>query len=89
MSDPLIRACDNYVVMEPGKPEKFLSAEETKTWLISWLKRANELPKDLQDQPSITAAANRLLDTSCDLEIQPGFNLQWFAVRLEPPAHKE
>ena len=87
MSDPLIRACDDYVVIEPGKPEKFLSSEETRSWLISWLKRIKKLPKDLQEQPSITAAANRLLDTACELEIKPGFNLQWFAVRLEPPAH--
>ena len=87
MSDPLIRECDNYVVMEPGKPEQFLNSEETKEWLINWLKGLNELPEDLQDQPSITAAATRLLDTACDLEIKPGFNVQWFAVRLEPPAH--
>ena len=87
MSDPLIRECDNYVVMEPGKPEQFLNSEETKEWLINWLKGLNELPEDLQGQPSITAAATRLLDTACDLEIQPGFTVQWFAVRLEPPAH--
>ena len=87
MSDPLIRECDNYVVMEPGKPEQFLNSEETKEWLINWLKGLNELPEDLQIQPSITAAATRLLDTACDLEIKPGFTVQWFAVRLEPPAH--
>jgi len=87
MSDPLIRECDNYVVMEPGKPEQFLNSEETKEWLINWLKGLNELPEDLQIQPSITAAATRLLDTACDLEIKPGFTVQWFAVRLESPAH--
>ncbi len=87
MSDPLIRACDDYVVIEPGKPEKFLSSKETIAWLIDWLKRTKTLPQDLQDQPSINAAANRLLDTACELEIKPGFNLQWFAVRLDPPSH--
>ena len=85
MSDPLIRDCENYVIMEPGKPEKLLNSEETKAWLVSWLKSLDNLPEDLQNQPSINAAAKRLLDTACDLEIHPGFNLQWFAVRLDPP----
>ena len=89
MSDPLIRACDDYVVLEPGKPEKFLSSQETISWLISWLKRSKTVPKDLQDQPSIKAAAIRLLDTACELEIQPGFSLQWFAVRLNHPSQEE
>ncbi len=85
MSNPLIHACDHYIVMEPDKPEKFLSAEETKVWLINWLDLLDQLPQDLQDQPSISAAAERLLDIACDLEIKPGFTLHWFAVRLDPP----
>ena len=87
MSDPLIRACDYYVILEPGKQERFLNSEETLIWLEGWLEHLDELPQDLQDQSSITQAAQRLLDTSCDLEIKPGFNLQWFAVRLDPPEH--
>ncbi len=85
MSNPLIHACDDYVVIEPGQPEQFLNAAETKAWLMNWLEQLEELPLDLQNQPSIDAAANRLLNTACELEIKPGFNLQWFAVRLEPP----
>ena len=85
MSDPLIHACDDYVVLEPGKREEFLNKKETLLWLEGWLKRLSKLPEDLQTQPSPTAAAQRLLDTACDLEIRPGFNLQWFAVRLDPP----
>ena len=85
MSDPLIRACDDYVVIEPGKDEFFLSAEETLEWLVSWLERLEKLPKDLENQPSTTAAAKRLIDTACDLEINPGVKVKWFAVRLDPP----
>ena len=33
MSDPLIRACDHYVVLEPGQPEQLLSADDTLAWL--------------------------------------------------------
>ena len=85
MSDPLIRELDNYVVLEPGKDEKFLSAKETLTWLINWLKTLDKLPEDLNDKNSISDAAQYLLDTACELEITPGFNLQWFAVRLNSP----
>ena len=85
MSDPLIRACDDYVIIEPGKHETFLSAQETLQWLISWLEQLEKLPEDLADQPSTMAAAQRLIDTACDLEIKPGFKVKWFAVRLDPP----
>jgi hypothetical protein len=85
MSDPLIRALDDYVVLEPGKPEQLLSAADTLTWLSGWLRSLDQLPADLADQPDVEAAAQRLIDTACDLEVSPGVNLQWFAVRLEPP----
>ena len=85
MSDPLIRACDDYVVIEPGKEEFFLTSEETLKWLASWLERVEKLPKDLEDQPTTAAAAKRLIDTACDLEINPGVKVKWFAVRLDPP----
>ncbi len=84
MSHPLIRACDNYVVMEPGQKERFLNKEETLQWLESWLTKMNELPQDLRKYASNTAAAQRLLDTACDLEINAGFNIQWFAIRPNP-----
>lgn len=86
MSDPLIRACDDYVVLEPGKPEQMLSAADTLTWLSEWLRRLDRMPDDLQDQPSVDQTAQRLLDTACDLEISPGITIQWFAIRLDKPS---
>ena len=85
MSDPLIREIDNYVILEPGQTERFLTSDETLIWLEKWLKKIQTLPKDLQEKSSIKTAAKHLLDTACDLEVYPGFTLQWFAVRLEPP----
>ena len=85
MSDPLIRALDDYVVLEPGQPQQLLSAADTLAWLTDWLRKLDELPADLAGQSDLTAAAQRLLDTACDLEISPGVTLQWFAVRLELP----
>ena len=86
MSNPIIHDCENYVVLEPGKDEIFLNEEETIHWLMSWLEQLEKLPKDLENQPSLQNAAQRLLDTACDLEIKPGFSLQWFAVRLDRPS---
>ena len=85
MSDPLIRSCDYYVILEPGKVEEILSAEDTLKWLEHWLEKLETLPKDLQEQTSIKECAQRLIDTACDLQISPNINLQWFAVRLEAP----
>jgi len=87
MSDPLIRECDHYVVIEGNKQEKFLNQDQTIEWLKSWLDNLEKLPDDLQSQPSTEAAAKRLLDTACQLEIEPGIKLQWFAIRLEPPGN--
>ena len=87
MSDPLIRACDDYVVIEPAKSEKFLNQEQTIEWLTSWLDQLENLPVDLQNEQTTKAAAKRLLETACELEIEPGINLKWFAVRLDPPAN--
>ena len=83
MPDPLIREVDNYVVLEPGKEQEFLTAQETLKWLLQWLKVLDELPKDLEEKNSLELAAQHLLDTACDLEIKQGFTIQWFAVRLD------
>ena len=83
MSDPLIRALDDYVVLEPGKPEQLLSADDTLTWLSGWLRSLDHLPADLADQPDVESAAQRLIDTACDLQLSPGCKIQWFAIRLD------
>ena len=82
----MIRACDDYVVLEPGKPEQLLDVANTLAWLSRWLQTMDQLPADLAGLSSVEAAAQRLLDTACDLELSPGVSIQWFAVRLEPPS---
>ncbi len=84
MSNSIIRDCDHYVILEPSKTEKFLSKEETLLWLEEWLKKIEKLPDDLVNKTSLKDAAHHLLDTACSLEVKSGFNLQWFAVRLDP-----
>ena len=85
MSDPLIRECSDYVILEPGKGEQLLSEKETLLWLSRCLSQLDKLPADLSEYPDIMTAARRLLDTACDLELGQGVTVQWFAIRLEPP----
>ncbi|TVS02223.1 MAG: chlororespiratory reduction protein 7 [Cyanobium sp. PLM2.Bin73] len=85
MSDPLLRELDHYVVLEPGAAERILTAAETLAWLEARLAGLAEVPADLRDLPSHAEQAERLLDTACQLELEPGRSVQWFAVRLEPP----
>lgn len=85
MSDPLIRECDHYVVLEPGAgAERILSAADTLDWLQTQLATLELLPADLSDLADDRARAERLLETACELELAPGQAIQWFAVRLEP-----
>lgn len=85
MSDPLLRELDHYVVLEPAATERILSAAETRQWLIDQLGQLERLPADLEGLDGAAAQAERLLDTACELELEPGRTIQWFAVRLEPP----
>ena len=85
MSDPLIRELDHYVVLEPGKPEQLLTVAETLVWLEHQLSSLESVPEDLSGLPMAADQAQRLLETACELELQPGVTVQWFAIRLEPP----
>ena len=42
-------------------------------------------PADLEGLPELRLQAERLLETACQLELEPGRSVQWFAVRLDPP----
>lgn len=86
MSDPLLRELDHYVVLEPGGSECILTAAETRQWLVRQLACLDVLPPDLAALSEPQQRAERLLETACELELAPGLVVQWFAVRLEPPA---
>jgi hypothetical protein len=85
MSDPLLRELDHYVVLDPRSGERILPAAETLAWLAGQLAEMAGVPADLADLPTAEARAERLLETACELELEPGLAIQWFAVRLEPP----
>jgi hypothetical protein len=84
MSDPLLRCLDHYVVLDPQVGEQILTSAETLQWLELQLARLDQPPADLAGLPTAAARAERLLSTACALELEPGFTVQWFAIRLEP-----
>ncbi|UBF26904.1 chlororespiratory reduction protein 7 [Kovacikia minuta CCNUW1] len=84
MPDPRMYESDTYVVLEPGQPEIFLSAPEMLEKLQKILsERQDDLPQDLQKFTSIKDQAQHLLETSCELDMEPGQFIQWYMVRLE------
>jgi hypothetical protein len=89
MSDPLLRELDHYVVLEPSAAETCLTAAETLRWLETTLAAMAAPPAELAHLPSDAARAQRLLDTACELEVEPGVAVQWFAVRLEAPSRPD
>ncbi|MFN9645401.1 MAG: chlororespiratory reduction protein 7 [Cyanobacteriota bacterium] len=85
MSDPLLRELDHYVVLEPGGEDTILSASDTRTWLARHLSALPDPPADLAHLSALEEQVERLLETACELELEPGIAIQWFAVRLERP----
>ena len=85
MSDPLLRELDHYVVLEPAGAEQILTADETLAWLERKLEGLATLPADLAGLAGGRQRAERLLETACELELEPGRAIQWFAVRIDPP----
>lgn len=84
MPDPLMYHIDTFVVLEPNRPEQFLTAAELLDLLKSVLnQRQQDLPQDLKKFTSVDAQAQYLMDTSCEFDLDPGQYLQWYAVRLE------
>jgi replication initiation and membrane attachment protein DnaB len=85
MPNSLMYSHDNFVVLEPNQPEQFLTAPELLEKLKEILQKieVQDLPLDLQKFDTPQAQAQYLLDTSCELELEPGQYFQWYAVRLE------
>lgn len=84
MPDPIMYRQDAFVVLEPNQPEQFLSAAELLEKLKAILaQRQHDLPRDLQKFSNAEEQASYLMETSCELDVEPGQYLQWYVVRLE------
>ncbi|MEN9203051.1 MAG: chlororespiratory reduction protein 7 [Thermostichus sp. DG_1_6_bins_120] len=82
-----LRAANHYVLLMPGLPEQFLSLEELKEFLEQLLEEHPHLiDADLARYPNRQAQVQRLIDTTCEVEVTPGEILQWHPVRLNKRA---
>ena len=84
MPDSIMYSEDAYVLLEPNQPEQFLTAAELLERLKAVLAtRQDDLPRDLQKFSDLEVQAKYLMETSCELDVEPGQYLQWYVVRLE------
>ncbi len=82
MSNPLIRASDHYVLLEPDSKEKIVSKQEAILWLKNWLSKTETIYQSIEDPDQ--DFFEELLESTYELEIKLGYVIKWFAVRIEP-----
>lgn len=83
MPDSIMYQEDAYIVLEPDRPEVFLSPEELLEKLENILRDRDDLPRDLKRFSTVGEQAKYLMESSCEFDVAPGQYLQWYVVRLE------
>ena len=84
MSNPLLRASDHYVLLEPDSEEKIVSKQEAILWLRNWFSKT-ETPTIYQNiDDTDQKFFEELLESTYELQIKLGYIIKWFAVRIEP-----
>ena len=84
MSNPLIRASDHYVLLEPDSKEKIVSKQEAILWLKNWLNKTESQTIYQKIDETNQEFFEELLESTYELEIKFGYVIKWFAVRIEP-----
>ena len=84
MSNPLIRSEDHFVLLEPDKKERIVSREEAIKWLGEWFKKINNTTINHNENFEKKETLSKFLEDTCELEINSGYVIKWFAVRIDP-----
>ena len=82
-NDRALYSEEHYVVLETDQPETLLTRNELRDKLrLLFQKEPDLIPEDVR----LLTPENQvqfLLDTVCELKLDPGQYLQWYAIRLE------
>ena len=74
---------NHYVLLMHNCPEEFVTAAELATFLGKLLEAyPAALDADVMAFPTAAERVERLMQTTCELDIGPGESVQWYAVRL-------
>ena len=84
MSNPLIRSEDHFVLLEPDKKERIVSREEALKWLRDWFKKIDIKTINQNEIFEKEETISKFLEDTCELEINSGYIIKWFAVRIDP-----
>ena len=84
MSNPLIRSVEHFVLLEPDKKERIVSREEAIKWLRGWLKKIDINTINQNENFEQEETISKFLEDTCELEVSSGYNIKWFAVRIDP-----
>lgn len=83
MSNPLIKSVDYFVLLEPNRKERIVSREEAIEWLKNWISKTDTSTIYQNDVFSDEKEISNFLEDTCELEIEPGYKIKWFAVRID------
>lgn len=84
MADALMYQEEMFVLLAPGQEEVILTPEELLDYLKTTLTHyPGDLPRDVAKFTTVDEQAAYLRDQSCELPLEPGQTLQWYAIRLE------
>ncbi len=82
-NDRALYSEEHYVVLETDQPETLLTRNElSEKFRLLFQKEPDLIPEDVR----LLTPENQvqsLLDTVCELKLDPGQYLQWYAIRLE------
>jgi len=82
-NDRALYSEEHYVVLETDQPETLLTRNELRDKLrLLFQKEPDLIPEDVR----LLTPENQvqsLLDTVCEVKLDPGQYLQWYAIRLE------
>jgi len=82
MSNPLIRSVEHFVLLEPDKKEIIVTRDEAINWLRNWLKKTDSTTIDQNMDFEKVEHIAKFLEDTCELEVENGYTIQWFAVRV-------